>query len=396
FLFDPANGDVTPDPSPDPALTNPVAEYSHSDGIAVIAGSIYRGSAIPALVGKYVFGDLSSGFAAPAGRLFYLDDLGASTIKELRLGNDDRPLGLFVKAFGRDANGEIYLLAGANIGPSQNGGQVLKLIPAPAAPALVNLSTRLRVQTGDNALIGGFILIGSAPKKVMLRGLGPSLAANGQPIAGRLLNPKLTLFDNSGAALASNDDWMNSAQAQQISDTKIPPKDPKESAIIATLEPGNYTVNLSGAGGETGIGVVELYDLDQASPANPANISTRGFVQTGDNVMIGGFIVGGSETKRVLVRAIGPELTAAGVPYALQDPTLELHDSFGNILASNDNWKTSQEAEITATGIAPTDDREAAIVASLSAGNYTAIVRGKGNTTGVALVEVYQLPPASK
>jgi glucose/arabinose dehydrogenase len=392
FLFNPATGDVTPDPAPDPALTDPVAEYSHDDGEAVIGGYIYRGSAVAALPGKYVFGDLAKEETEPSGRLFYMDDLNAGVIKEFRIGNDERPLGLFLKAFGRDANGEIYVLAGSNIGPSGTSGQVLKIVPAPASPALVNLATRLRVQTGDNVLIGGFILTGSAPKKVILRAIGPSLTINNQPLEGRLTDPTLTLF-NSSAPVDTNDDWMNSPQKQEIIDSLVPPTDPKESAIVATLQPGNYTAVMSGANGETGIGVVELYDLDQAAPGNPGNISTRGLVQTGDNVMIGGFIVGGSQNRTVLVRALGPSLTALGVPGALQDPTIELHDSSGTTLASNDNWKSDQQTQITAAGLAPTDDREAAILsAPLAPGNYTAIVRGSGDTTGVALVEIYQLP----
>jgi glucose/arabinose dehydrogenase len=392
FLFNPANGNVSVDPSPDPALTNPVAQYSHDDGIAVLGGYIYRASSIPALTGKYVFGDFSTTFTAAKGRLFYMDDLNSGVIRELRLGNDERPFGLFLKAFGRDANGEIYALASGNLGPSGALGQVLKIVAAPASAALVNLATRMRVQTGDNVLIGGFILVGSAPKKVILRAIGPSLTANNQPLPGRLADPTLTLFDNSGA-LATNDDWMTSPQKQQIIDSTIPPTDPKESAIVATLQPGNYTAIMSGANGATGIGVVELYDLDQPAPANPGNIATRGFVEAGDNVMIGGFIVGGSQNRTVLARAIGPSLTPLGVANALQDPILELHNSSGTTLATNDSWKSDQQTQITATGLAPSDDREAAILSSpLTPGNYTAVVRGSGNTTGVALVEIYQLP----
>ena len=393
FLFDPANGNASLDPNPDPALTNPVAEYSHENGIAVLGGYIYRASTIPALTGKYVFGDFSTTFTAAKGRLFYMDDLASGVIRELRIGNDERPLGLFLKAFGRDANGEIYALASANLGPSGTGGKVLKLIPAPASPAFVNLATRMRVQTGDNVLIGGFILTGSASKKIIVRAIGPSLTVNSQPLPGRLSDPTVTLFDGAGTALFTNDDWMNSPQKQEIIDSTIPPTDPKESAIVATLQPGNYTAIMSGANGATGIGVVELYDLDQSAPANPGNIATRGFVESGDNVMIGGFIVGGSQNRTVLARAIGPSLTQFGVPNALQDPLLELHDSSGATLATNDNWKSSQESQITATGLAPSDDRESAILSSpLAPGNYTAIVRGVGDTTGVALVEIYQLP----
>ncbi|HSV62929.1 MAG TPA: PQQ-dependent sugar dehydrogenase, partial [Chthoniobacterales bacterium] len=392
FLFNASNGNATADPSPNPALTNPVAEYSHENGIAVIGGYLYRAATISALTGRYVFGDFSTAFTAPNGHLFYMDDLSSGVIRELRIGNDERAFGLFLKAFGRDASGEIYALASGNLGPSGSVGQVLKLVPAPASPALVNIATRMRVQTGDNILIGGFILTGSAPKKVIVRAIGPSLSVNGQPLPGRLLDPTLTLFDGAGNPLFTNDDWMNSPQKQAIIDSGVPPSDPKESAIVATLQPGNYTAIMSGVGSNTGIGVVELFDLDQSAPANPANISSRGFVESGDNVMIGGFIVGGSQNRTVLVRAIGPSLTAVGVPNALQDPTLELHDSSGTTIASNDNWKSDQQAQIAATGVAPSDDRESAILsAPLAPGNYTAIVRGTGTNTGVAVVEVFEL-----
>ncbi|MEY2510808.1 MAG: hypothetical protein QOE26_1571 [Verrucomicrobiota bacterium] len=390
FLFNSSNGNVSFDPSPDPALTNPLAQYSHDDGIAVLGGFVYHGSSVLALPGKYVFGDL----AAPgsvSGRLFYLDDLNSGTIKEFRIGNQERELDLLLKGFGQDANGEVYVLADTNIGPTGTTGRVLKIIPAPASPAFVNLATRMRVQTGGNVLIGGFILIGSAPKKIIVRGIGPSLTVNNQPLPGRLTDPTLTLFDSNGP-LDTNDDWMNSPQKQQIIDSNVPPTDPKESAIIATLQPGNYTAIMSGVGGATGIGVVELYDLDQPAPANPANIATRGFVESGDNVMIGGFIIGGSQNRTVLARAIGPSLTALGVANALQDPILELHNASGTTLAMNDSWRSDQETQIIATGIAPSDDREAAIISTpLAPGNYTAIVKGSGTATGVALVEIYQL-----
>jgi glucose/arabinose dehydrogenase len=391
FLFNSTNGSVSLDPSPDPALTNPIAQYSHDDGIAVLGGSIYRGNTVLALQGKYVFGDLAA-TGTTSGRLFYLDDLNSGAIRELRIGYDERPLGLFLKSFGLDANGEIYVLCDTAIGPTGTTGRILKIVPAPAAPALLNLSTRLKVQTGDNVLIAGFILTGSVPKKVIVRGMGPSLASGGQPVPGRLSDPTLTLFDSSGNPLISNDDWVNSPQKQQITDSTVAPPDPKESAVIATLQPGNYTAILSAANGVPGVGSVELYDLDQGAPANPANISTRGFVETADNVMIAGFILGGSSSQRVLIRAIGPELTAVGVPSALEDPFLELHDSSGTTLATNDSWRTD-EANISKTGIAPSDDREPAILQTLPPGTYTAVVRGSGTSTGVALIEVYQLLP---
>lgn len=392
FLFNPADASVKPDPAPNPAFTEPVAEYSHSDGIAVIGGFLYRGNGIPALQGKYVFGDLSGSFAAATGRLFYTDDLNAgTTIHELRIGNEDRPLGLFVKAFGRDASGEIYLLGDSNIGPSGNGGVVLKLAQAQPAPALLNLSTRMDVLTDDKVLIGGFIILGGAPKAMILRALGPSLTVNGQPVPGTMQNPSLELHDSAGKLIDFNDDWQANPQKQELTNRNIAPSDPREAALFDSLQPGAYTAVLRGVNNDTGIGLVELYDVDQAASANPVNISTRGFVQTDNNVMIGGFIVGGNTLQRVLVRAIGPSLASLGVRDALQDPQLELRDKDGALLLSNDNWKSTQQADIEATGTAPSDDRESAIVTNLGPSNYTAIVRGANQTSGVALVEVFRL-----
>lgn len=259
----------------------------------------------------------------------------------------------------------------------------------PPPSNLLNISTRMQVLNGDNVLIGGFIVSGSASKKVILRGIGPSLGAAG--ISGTLQDPYLELHSQTGT-IASNENWKDTQQDDIIA-TGIPPTNDKEAAIVTTLAPGAYTVILRQQNGGTGIGLVEAYDLDQAANSKLANISTRGFVDIGNNVMIGGFIAGGSlgGTGNILVRAIGPSLTSAGVTGALQDPTLELHDSNGDLLDTNDNWKDTQSSDITATGIPPTDDRESAIVATLTAGAYTAIVRGVNDSTGVALVEAYQL-----
>ncbi|MFL6585043.1 MAG: PQQ-dependent sugar dehydrogenase [Chthoniobacterales bacterium] len=391
FLFDPATGNVSADPSPDPGLTDPVAEYDHQSGIAVVGGYVYHGSGIPALKGMYVFGDFSTSFTKADGHLFYLDSFNGGTIRQLRIGHDDRTLGLYLKAFGRDAAGEIYALADAKLGPSGSGGVVLKLVPITASPALLNVSTRMRVQTGENVLIGGFIVTGSAPKNVALRGLGPSISFNGQPLAGTLPNPFLELHDGTGALLKSNDDWQSGPDKQALTDAGIAPSNSLEAALVANLQPGNYTGIVRDTGGASGIGLVELYDLDQAAPSNPANISTRGFVLTGNDVMIGGFIIGGNAQENILVRAIGPSLASSGVTNALQDPILELHDVNGAVIVANDNWKSDQQAEIEATGIPPADDRESAILRPLVPGNYTAVVRGVNNTTGVALVEAFQL-----
>ena len=248
---------------------------------------------------------------------------------------------------------------------------------------LANISTRLLIETGDNVLIGGFIVTGSHSKEVLLRAIGPSLTLD-----GKLANPVLELHDASEAVIKTNDDWQTNTNEQEIVDTGLAPTDPLESALLVTLDPGAYTAIVSGANNGTGIGLVEAYDLDRTTDARLANISTRGFVQTGDNVMIGGFIILGSEDEYVIVRAIGPSLPLAGT---LADPLLELHNADGSILATNDNWRDTQEAEIEATGLAPTNDAESAIVSTLAPGNYTAIVRGAGDTTGVALVEAYGL-----
>jgi uncharacterized delta-60 repeat protein len=258
--------------------------------------------------------------------------------------------------------------------------------PSPIPPTtLGNISTRLKVETGDNVLIGGFIVTGTQPKKVIARAIGPSL-----PVAGALADPILELRDSSGGLVRANDNWRSDQEAEIIA-TGIPPGNNLESAVVATL-PANasaYTATMRGANSGTGIGLVEAYDLDRTVDSKLANISTRGLVQTGENVLIGGLIVLGQNPLRVIVRAIGPSLS---LPGALGDPILELRDGNGALITSNDNWRSDQEAEIIATGIPPTNNLESAIVRNLTPGNYTAIVRGVNNASGVALVEVYALP----
>jgi len=250
---------------------------------------------------------------------------------------------------------------------------------------LGNISTRGLVKTGDQVMIGGFIVTGTQPKEVIVRAIGPSL-----PLTGVLANPFLELHDSSGTLIASNDDW-RSTQETAIIATGLAPNNNQESAIVMTLQPDSYTAIVKGALGGTGVGLVEVYDLDQSVDSKLANISTRGFVGTSDDVLIGGFIVLGSDSAKVIVRAIGPSLTQAGIADALQDPVLELHDGNGTTIDSNDDWKTDQESEILATGLAPAEDAESALVTTLAPGLYTAIVSGKNNTSGVGLVEVYQL-----
>ncbi len=266
---------------------------------------------------------------------------------------------------------------------------------APNPPTLLNISTRANVLTGDNVLIGGFIVTGNAPKKVLLRAIGPSLTPFG--VSDALADPVLELHKPDGTVV-TNDNWKDT-QESEIEATNIAPSNNLESAILVTLDPvdpavpgsGAYTAIVKGTNDGTGVALVEAYDLDEGADSQLANISTRGFVQGGDNVMIGGVIIG--STSDVLVRAIGPELTQYGISNALEDTTLELHDRDGALITSNDDWKDSQQTEIEATGIPPSDDRESAVLMTLQPSSYTAIVRGKNNTTGVALVEVYKIAP---
>ena len=262
-------------------------------------------------------------------------------------------------------------------------------IPSPESGKPLNISTRLNVLTDDNVLIAGFIVNGPADstKKVLVRALGPTLSDFG--VQGALANPVLELHSSDGSVI-TNDDW-KSTQQGEIEATGLQPSKDLEAAIIATLPVGANTAILTGQNNGTGVGLVEVYDLEgDALGVQLANISTRGKVDTGDNVMIGGFIVGGTEPTTVLVRALGPTLSDFGVSGALPDPVLELHDSNGNVI-SNDDWRTTQALEINAEGLAPSKDAESAISATLVPGAYTAIVSGKDGSSGTALVEVYNL-----
>jgi len=259
----------------------------------------------------------------------------------------------------------------------------------PAASRLINISTRLKVGTNDDVLIGGFVISGTQSKRILLRAIGPSLAASG--IVGALSNPTLELHSSDGALIASNDNWQQGSQAAEIRSTSLPPSDPLESAIVATLAPGSYTAVVRGVNGATGIAMIEGYELG-ATGARLVNISTRGWVGFGNDVLIGGFVIQGTSGKRVLMRALGPSLASAGVRNVLANPVLELHNAAGALLNSNDNWQSNQgAAQISATGLAPNNTRESAIIATLAPGNYTAVMRGVNNTTGVGLVELYDL-----
>jgi len=261
-----------------------------------------------------------------------------------------------------------------------------------------NISTRLQIASGDDASIGGFIIRGDSPKRVLLRAIGPSLTTFG--VANALNNPTLELHDGTGALISSNDNWQDATNKRDIINTGLAPVEPNESGILATLSATSsgsaYTAVMRSVDGTSGVGLVEVYDLDSGPGPNLLNISTRGNVQTGDNVMIGGFIIGGNGSQQVLVRAIGPSLGAFGVSDPLADPTVTLYDGQGMQIDFNDNWQENPaQAEIEATTLAPNDAKEAAVLQTLAPGGYTAIVQGANAATGTGLVEVYVLESAS-
>jgi hypothetical protein len=290
---------------------------------------------------------------------------------------------------GSDLSYSFTITARNGVSPVATQDFTLRITPTPAGAQLVNVSTRLLIQTGGKVGIGGFIITGPDPKKVLIRGIGPTLASFG--ISNALQDPMLELHDGTGAVLISNDDWKTPQQAA-VEATGFAPPDDRESAILLTLQPGNYTVIQSGKNGTTGVGLIEVYDVDVLSASQLSNISTRGLVQTGNNVMIGGFVVSGaSGSINLIVRALGPTLTSFGVANALSDPTLQLYNGNGTAIAFNNNWKDSQQTEIHNSGRQPPNDLESAIAVTASPGHYTAIVRGNNNTTGVGLFEVYQV-----
>jgi sugar lactone lactonase YvrE len=263
--------------------------------------------------------------------------------------------------------------------------------PPPTRSQALNISTRVQVGAAEKVMIGGFVISGTTPKPVLIRAIGPSLSQFG--LTG-LPDPVLELHASNGTTILTNDDWQDDpTQAALIEATNNAPQNDLESAMVVNLAAGSYTAIVSGKNGATGTGLVEVYDEDESVDSSLANISTRGFVQTGNDVMIGGFILGhGDQGLQVLVRAIGPSLTQFGITDALADPTLEVRNANGDLIGSNDNWKSNpNEADIEATNLAPGDDAESAVLQELPAGSYTVIVAGKNGGTGVGLVEVYSI-----
>ena len=322
----------------------------------------------------------------PTGTLTVRDDSSGRTYGPQDLSSGSAQVTAPDLAVGAHVFTATYAGDGGNV--AVTSAPLIVAVQAPTPPRLFNISTRMRVLTGDDVLIGGFIIGGSTPKTVVVRARGPSLAAAGVP--GVLANPVLNLYSGS-TLLASNDDWQASSSAATVEASGFAPADPREAAIHRTLNPGAYTAIVSGVGGTTGVGIIEVFEVN-ASAVPLINISTRGAVHTGDNVMIGGFIIQGSGPQTVVVRARGPSLAAHGVPNLLMNPVLNLY-SGSTLVGSNDDWQTAaNQATLAASGFAPAEAQESAIYITLNPGAYTAIVSGAGGTTGVGIVEVFAVP----
>jgi predicted outer membrane repeat protein len=275
--------------------------------------------------------------------------------------------------------------------PQFNGYDIGAVEFAPSdIPRLANISTRGEVGTGDDVMIGGFVITGTANKTVLLRAIGASLSNPPINLTGTLQDPTLSLFNSSQQQIGFNDNWAQAANASSIP-VNLQPSNALESAILTSLAPGAYTAIVSGLNGGTGLGLVEVFDLDATVPSKLYNISTRGLVETGDNVLIGGFIVKGPDNEMVVVRAIGPSLANFGLGNVLQNPNLGLFNDQGMRIQFNDDWQTDQANDIMATGLQPSNPAESAILRILMPGNYTAIVQGVDGTTGLALVEIFGL-----
>ena len=371
-----AEGPASP---PNPNFRDPIFYYGHGSssttGCAIVGGAFYNPSVLQfpsRFVGKYFFADLCSGWIRVL-------DPSNNTASDFA-SEISAPVDLHV-----GPDGALYYLT---------RGGVFRVQATPSQA--MNISTRARVETGDNVLIGGFIVTGSSAKRVIVRAIGPSLSQ--YKVTDVLADTTLELHAGNGALLQSNDNWRDDpSQAAQIIASGHAPSSNLESAIVATLQPGNYTAIVRGKNSRQGVALAEVYDLDPAADSQLGNISGRSFVQTGDDVMIGGFIIGNNiGATKVIIRAIGPSLTqyVLNNVNVLANPTLELHGANGALLESNDDWQDDpdQAARIRAANLAPPNPLESAISVSLAPGNYTAIVRGKNNRVGIGLVEIYSLP----
>ena len=362
---------VTEGPTNNPSFRSPIYFYRHDIGCAIVGGAFYNPPVLQfpsSYLGKYFFADLCGGWIhvfSPASGTAIDFASGINTPVDLHVGPD----------------GALYYLV------RDAGGQVFRVSALPAQA--VNISGRAAVGVGQGVAISGFIVTGTVPKRVGVRGIGPSLANFG--VATPLADPMIELRRANGSLVLANDNWKETQQTE-ITNAGIAPPHDKEAALIETLTAGNYTAILTGKNGGTGVGLAEVYDLDQAADSRLANISTRAHVGTGSDVLIGGFVTGNKiGATRVAIRALGPSLQQFGIANPLPDPQLALFNTNGTLLASDDNWQThpAQAAAIISYGLTPANILESAIAISLAPGSYTAIVSGKNNQTGIALIEVY-------
>jgi glucose/arabinose dehydrogenase len=366
---------------PNANFRDPLFQYGHGSsattGCAIVGAAFYDPpvNQFPSsYLGKFFFADLCSGWI----RLF---DPAAGTASAFATGIS-QPVDLQV-----GPDGCLYYLA------KGDGGQVFRVSAAASQP--LNISVRSRVGTGSDVMISGFIITAGSVKKVILRALGPSLQQAG--VSDALADPVLELHGSDGSLITMNNNWKDNTPTQQqdIINNQLAPANDLESALVANLQPGIYTAIIRGQSDTSGVGLLEVYDVNRAVFARLANTSGRASVQTGSNVLISGFIVGNNiGAAKVVVRAMGPSLAQTGVTNPLADPTLELHDNNGALIIANDNWQSdpNQAAQVSNSGLAPGNSLESALAASLLPGTYTAIVTGKNGGTGVGLVEVYNLP----
>lgn len=324
----------------------------------------------------------------PDGRVHWADPMTAEQAANYTLENIFGPVEFWNASTQPETSDVPYTSQGERWNPH---AQLLSVPAKPGAhPQLLNISTRLRVGGGQGVGIGGFIVTGTAPKKVIVRAIGPSLGASG--LTDVLMDPSLELHGgDQGTLIATIDNWRDDPAASELEAMAMTPADDREAATILTFLPGHYTAVVGASDGSAGTALVEMYDVDPVADSQFGNISTLGFVGTGNDALIGGFVVSGPGAARIVVRAVGPSLTSSGVQNAIDDPTLALHDSNGNV-TTNDDWHTAASGEPIPVALQPRDPRESAMQMNLAPGSYTAIVRGKGNATGVALVEAYNLP----
>ncbi|HJT80429.1 MAG TPA: Calx-beta domain-containing protein [Chthoniobacterales bacterium] len=386
------------DPAPEVRFGSASSSASEAAGSATLTITKTGATEVPATV-YYKTRDGTA--TAPSDYTFTGDDLTASVTFQPEETSVDIQIPIANDVYREpDETFEVYFTLTLGGSPVTPATAIVTITdddaqgPLPPAQA-VNISTRARVGTGDGVTIGGFIINGNAHKPVVLRGLGPSLAGAGVPSNEVLLDPVLKLHGPTGSLMAQDDNWRDDPLTRAlIEGTPYQPMDERESVIVALLAPAAYTAVVTGPGQTGGIGLMEIYDSNQAADSELANISTRGFVQTENGVMIGGFILGRNPGNiRVAVRGIGPSLSQFGVGNVLADPVLELHDGNGTILASNDNWQenAASAAELAANGLALQHPNESGIFESLPPGAYTAILSGRNAGSGIGSVEIYNL-----